>query len=140
LAIGNDPAQLVILDPADWPSKTFPLFGDIDNSAPLRHGHWIVILYHYDCESCQQAIPNYQRLAIENPTESHIAFIAMPPAAPPGQDPVADSPTYLHFALKPDHDWFATTPVVAAVADGQVIAAFDGEQAVHPPDISVWRQ
>jgi hypothetical protein len=103
----------------------------------------LVVLYHSDCDSCQQAIPQYQRVAAQASNDSNqprIAFVSMPPAAPPGQDPVADSPAYLHLALKPDHDWFATTPVVAALADGQVIAAFDGEQAVHPPDVSVWRK
>lgn len=138
LAIGNDQPQLIVLTPTDWLHKPFPLFDDIDNSAPMRHGRWLILLYHHDCDSCVQAIPNYQRLTTADPTQPRIAFIAMPPAASPAQDPVANSSRYLHLLLKPTHEWFASTPVVAALSDGQVIAALDGEPAVHPPDIAAW--
>jgi hypothetical protein len=48
---------------------------------------------------------------------------------------VAPSSSYLRLSLKPDHDWFATTPVVAALVDGNVLWANEGEDAVHPPEL-----
>jgi hypothetical protein len=130
-------ADLVILDPSAWVNKPFPLFDQIDGSAPLKSGRWLLLFYHYDCDDCRQAIPAYRALA---PGDAfRIAFIAMPPLAPAGQDPVADSTDHAHLSLRPDHDWFATTPVVAALQDGRVLAAADGEAAIHPPAIPQWR-
>jgi methylamine utilization protein MauE len=133
-----DYGNLVVLDPATWIGKPFPLLEDIDNASPLRSGRWIVLLYHYDCDDCLRAIPQYQALARSN-SRLHIAFAAIPPAAPAGRDPVADSADYLHLTLRADHDWFATTPIVAAIQNGQVLAAASGENAMQPPDVPQWR-
>lgn len=135
---------LVILEPADWLNKSFPLFDSIDGSDALRHGRWLVVIYHHDCHTCRQAIPNYQSLAMEanagtDRARPRVAFIAMPPLAAPGEDPVTPSSAYLHLSLRPDHEWFATTPVVAALEEGRVLRAVEGEQAVQPPDVPQWR-
>jgi thiol-disulfide isomerase/thioredoxin len=121
------PGGLVVLEPASWLNHPFPLLDEIDNSAPLRAGRWLVLFYHYDCSDCQTAIPAYEALA----NRVHIAFVAMPPL---GQSPVTDSPQYLNLRLRPDHDWFATTPLVVTLEDGQVAAFAEGENAIHPPD------
>jgi hypothetical protein len=117
--------------------QTFPLLDEIDGSLPLRNGRWLVVLYHYDCETCLRAIPNYRSLGA-NPLDSdvHIAFVQMPPDPPAGEDPVVPSSNYLHLKLRPDHEWFATTPVVVAIEDGRVMAANDGEKAVEPPPVA----
>jgi len=130
---------LVVLDPSDWLNKPFPLFDEIDGAEELRAGRWLVVFYHYDCDTCRQAIPKYRALATG--TENHadacrVAFIAMPPIAPPGEDPIPPSPDYLRLSLRPDHDWFATTPVVAAIDNGKVLSAADGEVALSPPSFS----
>jgi hypothetical protein len=121
---------LVVLDPDTWPNRPFPLLDEIDGSAPLRDGRWLVILYHFDCSDCRAAIPAYEALA----DRVHIAFVAMPPLGP---SPVADSPAYLSLTLRPDHEWFATTPLVAALQDGSVVSAEGGDNAVHPSDLQL---
>jgi hypothetical protein len=132
--------DLVVLEPELWVDKPFGLFDEIDGSAPLRHGRWLVVFYHYDCDSCLEAIPKYRSLVADATKESpHLAFVAMPPTAPAGQDPVTPSSASLRLNLRPDHDWFATTPVVVVLEDGRVLSAYDGEDAVDPPTISQWR-
>lgn len=133
---------LVVLEPASWVNTPFPFFNEIDCGNQLRRGRWLLVLYHYDCDSCRQAIPKYRSLALNSRNDSgqpYLAFIAVPPLAPGGQDPVPPSASYAHLSLRPDHDWFATTPVVVALQDGKVLVAADGENAVRPPDIPQWR-
>lgn len=135
--------DLVILDPQSWMDKPLEIIADVDSGEPLRHGRWIVVFYHYDCDSCRQAIPKYQALAADNqksPIRPRVAFVAMPPLAPSApEDPVQASPLYLELKLRPTHDWFATTPVVAALEDGQVLFAADGQRAIAPPKIPQWQ-
>jgi hypothetical protein len=137
----NPNGDLVILQPTNWIGKQFPLFDSIGRADELRSGRWLVVLYHHDCESCQQAIPEYRVVAekADGINQVRVAFIAMPPFAAPGEDPVPTSAAYLHLSLRPDHDWFATTPVVAALQDGQVIFAAEGERAIHPPVNAAWK-
>jgi hypothetical protein len=129
------PDELVVLEPEDWVGKSFPVLNEMENSTLLRSGRWLVVLYHSDCDRCLEAIPRYQALAVSDGAKNagiRLAFVAMPPVSI-GADPVACSPDYLHLALRPDHDWFATTPLVAAIEDGKVIWAGDGDSAVNPP-------
>jgi hypothetical protein len=130
--------DLVVLEPQSWVNLPFPLLNDIENGDQLRTGRWLLVLYHYDCDSCLQAIPNYRLWAMaagNDDTRPRLAFIAMPPVAPEGQEPVTPSATYQRLLLRPDHDWFATTPVVVALKDGRVFVAVDGDAAIHPPQV-----
>jgi len=135
--------DLVVLEPRSWLNKPFGLLGEIDRSDSLRHGRWLILFYHFDCDSCLEAIPRYMSIATSMTSTGvngpRVAFIAMPPVAPAGQDPVSPSSDYSRLVLRPDHDWFATTPVVAAIEDGSVLWADEGEIAVHPPTITQWR-
>jgi hypothetical protein len=133
---------LVVLEPENWVNKPFPLLDEIDGAKDLRSGRWLVVLYHYDCDSCLEAIPRYRAFAVSEVARNagiRVAFIAMPPT-PVGADPVGISPNYLHLALRPDHDWFATTPVAVALENARVIEARQGDHAVAPPDIPGWRR
>lgn len=124
--------ELRVLEPETWIGKLFPLFDEIDNSTPLKTGKWLVVLYHFDCDDCLKAIPEYQALATSQ-SPVRVAFVAMPPFAPAGREPVADSSDYLHLRLRPDYDWFATTPVALTLQDGLVRTATEGTDATHPP-------
>jgi len=128
---------LIVLDPPSWIGKPFPLLDEINGDADLRHGRWIVLLYHYDCEDCVRAIPIYESLAAIH-RGFRVAFLAMPPVAAAGADPLADSPQSVRLTLRQDHDWFATTPVSVALKDGRVLAAVSGSDAINPPDIPAW--
>jgi hypothetical protein len=133
LAAAND---LVILDSTSWLNKPFPLLSSIDGADELRSGRWYLLMYHYDCDSCLEAILNYRSFASAQDARSRyrVAFIAMPPLPPPGKDPVPPSDRYLHLILRPDHDWFATTPVIVELDNGLVTFAAEGDKAVHPPN------
>jgi hypothetical protein len=138
---GSRGGDLVIIEPQVWLNQSFPLFDSIENGSQLRNGRWLLVLYHYDCDSCLEAIPNYASLAStagSNSTGPRLAFIALPPTAPEGQEPVTPSSSYQRLILRPDHDWFATTPIVIALQDGRVLVAEEGEKAVHPPRIPEW--
>jgi hypothetical protein len=74
-----------------------------------------------------------------DPDEPRISFVAIPPYAAVGQDPVLPSLDYLHLNLRDDGSWFAATPVVVALEDGKVLAITDGENALMPPDVFAWR-
>jgi hypothetical protein len=142
LTANDTPGSLAVLEPGDWMNKPFPLLDEIDNSNQLRSGRWLLIFYHFDCDSCLKAIPQYQAFAVSEfagKAGIRVAFIAMPSASV-GGDPVSVSSNYQRLALRPYHDWFATTPVAVALENGRVIEAKEGEDAIAPPDISAWRR
>jgi hypothetical protein len=129
--------NLIILDPSSWLNQTFPLLDEIIDGGSLQKGRWLVVFYHFDCDTCRQAIPAYlSHLDELTVNGARMAFVQMPPDPPADQDLVAPSRDYLHLKLRPDRDWFATTPVVVAVEDGKVIWAKDGEDAAEPPHIA----
>jgi hypothetical protein len=135
----GDDRGSIVLYPESWLNKPFPLFNEIDGGGQIRNGRWLIVLYHYDCKSCLEAIPIYSfwaANAVSASGEMHLAFIAIPPYAPQGHDPVSASFAYLRLSLRPDNDWNATTPVVAAIEDGRVLAVRDGVNAIEPPDVS----
>jgi len=128
--------DLVILEPASWVGQQLALIDNIDGGEVLRHGRWLVVLYHSDCDTCRAAVPEYAALAgsdAANRDGERVAFVAMPPLADAADDLASPSERYLHLKLRPDHDWFATTPVVVAIEEGKVVWAAEGEKAAHPP-------
>jgi hypothetical protein len=135
----DDTTSLVVLEPKSWIHQPFPLLQDIDGASVLSSGRWLVVLYHYDCDACLQAIPNYSTWARTNAKDSFhakLALIAMPPLPSASQDPILPSSEFERFALRSDHDWFATTPVVVALENGRVLTALDGNDAIHPPNVA----
>jgi hypothetical protein len=94
-----------------------------------------VVLYHFDCDDCRKAIADYQALAVSQ-ANFRVAFVAMPPFAAAGSEPVVESGDYLRLRMREDHDWFAATPVVAALEEGRVVGAAEGEGAVSPAEIA----
>jgi hypothetical protein len=132
-AAGTVTGDLVILEPHAWVGKELTLLSDIKDGQKIAQGQWLVLFYHYDCDSCLKAIPNYAAWARNN-KKVNLALIAMPPFAPSPSDPVLITPDYiLRLRLKQTHEWFATTPVVAALNNGKVLFAIDGDDAITPP-------
>jgi hypothetical protein len=138
--IASSADDLVVLEPETWANKRFNLIDEIDGGSSLRSGRWLVVFYHYDCGDCRAAIPNYELLASATRAGSpRIAFVAMNSIAPSKDDPVLTSANCLRLNLRADHDWFATTPIVAAIEDGTVLWADEGEKAIRPPIIPQWK-
>ena len=131
----NSEKSFVDIDPAELVNRAFPFANEINGSERLELGRWLLVFYHYDCDECLEAIPAYRRLAIstcDNLNQPRVAFIAIPPFAPKGKDPVLSSPDFLHLRLRQDHEWIVTTPVVVALQDGRVLAAVAGNDAIIP--------
>ncbi|HMP05126.1 MAG TPA: hypothetical protein PJ982_02155, partial [Lacipirellulaceae bacterium] len=51
--------QLVILEPEKWPGQPFSLSEHVEPEIEFSKGDWIILMYHHDCPSCQEAVPRY---------------------------------------------------------------------------------
>jgi hypothetical protein len=72
-----DDESLVILEPSEWIGKPFPLVPHLDPKVDPSAGRWIVVLYHHDCPKCQEALPQYERLAREEHTSRADGILAV---------------------------------------------------------------
>jgi hypothetical protein len=147
---------LVILEPEKWVGREFPLMRYIEadrtarteprppeyrerektatQASPLQSGNWTVVLYHWDCPHCREALPQYEALAREDHGRVARAtvLIEMPPYAPAGEELVSASSACVLGKLSDEREWFATTPLVVAIQDGKVVSVQQGEAAAHP--------
>ncbi|HUT29914.1 MAG TPA: hypothetical protein VMX13_08990 [Sedimentisphaerales bacterium] len=57
----NKPAVVTsayeVLEPESWVGKQLPILEHIDIADTLKTGNWLILLYHYDCPDCAEAIP-----------------------------------------------------------------------------------
>jgi len=127
----NEPANTTsayeVLEPETWVGKELPILEYIDIADSLRTGNWLILLYHYDCPDCTEAIPKYEQMARDlagNEDFLRIALIEMPPHGPRLAAP--DSPCTLG-RLANTKEWFVTTPTVALLADGKVNQAWEAK-------------
>ena len=110
----------VILKPETWVGKRFPLLSYIDIGDRLRDGKWLIVLYHYRCPDCLDALPKYERLASDLVTRKdgrRIALIEVPPYSD------ESSVALTKCALGKLHDskeWFVRTPLEVEIDDGIV--------------------
>jgi hypothetical protein len=126
--------SLTILEADNLKGKPCPLLRYIDVGAQLSSGAWLVVLYHQDCHTCQQALPLYERYATSADAKSlRVALVEMPPY---GDMPeISGSSPCLSGRLSDQREWFAQTPLVLLLDDGKVIAAAEGEKAVDPDSV-----
>jgi len=105
---------LVVLEPNEWIGKPLPIakFIDLD----LSSGTWIVLFHRHDCPDCQEAVPRYEELAIEQ----QVALVEVPPY---GNSQSATSGAALCGRLTEDREWFVQTPVEIQLEDGVVTSA-----------------
>lgn len=71
-------------------AEMWPLLKYIDIAESLRKGLVVVLMYHYDCPDCRDAISRYDRACREmvgNDDAVTIAFIGVPPYGPAQEDP-----------------------------------------------------
>jgi thiol-disulfide isomerase/thioredoxin len=125
----NEPARVTaryeILEPGEWVGKELPILENIDIGERLRAGNWLVLLYHYDCPGCAEAMPMYERTARDlagNENFLQIALIAVPPY---GQAPISPGSACVLGKLNESKEWFVATPAVALLASGTVKSAWE---------------
>lgn len=81
-----DDGQFVVLEPAEWNGKRFPLLDYIDIGSQLAQGEWIVILYHFDCARRREAIPKYEEVARVLSVQDISRRLALTEAPPHGKN------------------------------------------------------
>jgi thiol-disulfide isomerase/thioredoxin len=125
----NEPARVTlryeVLEPGEWVGKELPILEHIDIGERLKAGNWLVLLYHYDCPGCAEAIPMYEQVArdlVGNGDFLQIALIAVPPH---GQAPINPASACTLGKLNESKEWFVTTPAVALLAEGTVKSAWE---------------
>jgi len=123
--------EIVVLEPETWIGKRFPLLKYIDIGDRLDEGRWVVVLYHHDCQSCQEALPTYRRLAAElarQPAVASFALIEIPPYGPmEGMGPLRH--VCQNGRVTDSHRWFVQTPTILALDDGIVLEGRDEVEA-----------
>jgi thiol-disulfide isomerase/thioredoxin len=109
------------------PAQEWPLLESIDIADSLRSGSVVVLLYHYDCPDCKEAIPLYEKMSRELGDAVLFAFIAVPPHGAGEQDPVPADTMCLKGSLDAKKKWFLMTPVVVLLQDGAVVKSWEGK-------------
>jgi thiol-disulfide isomerase/thioredoxin len=121
------PQQPTSQTPAPEP---WPMLQHIDIAPSLRSGIVVVLLYHYDCPDCRQAISSYDQLAREltgNEDAVRFAFIEVPPYGPPGENPLPPGTPCLTGKLSDSKKWYMTTPLVVTLANGSPVRSWQSE-------------
>ena len=107
----------------------WPMLEYIDIKQQLQTGLWVVLLYHYDCSDCAQAIPKYEEMHKSlkgNENAINFAFIEMPPYGNENQQLIKPDSEIIRGRLSDAKKWFLQTPVVVVLNDGTVLKAWEG--------------
>lgn len=112
----SDAGGLVILEPDAWIGKPFPLGPHLTPEVPIDEGRWTLLLFHHDCPRCQEAVPQYERLAAAEKGRG-VVLIETPPYA---SDSRPEGKT-MRARLTDAREWFVQTPVEIQLDEGIVI-------------------
>lgn len=127
----NQPEKVTVsyevLEPKEWVGKTLPIIDHIDIAQQLQQGMWVVMIYHYDCPHCAEAIPRYERMARDLAGNGNFLKIALIEVPPYGNSPVSQNSPCFRGRMDNSKAWFVTTPAVAFMIDGQVRATWEEE-------------
>ena len=125
-------SEFVVLEPEKWVGKPFPLLKYIDISDQLAEGEWIVVLYHHECPSCQDALPKYEQLRRGSAVaaeKASVALVEMPPYGSPEHGVVLHGSRCLQGRLSDAKEWFIKTPVTISVNRG-IVKKLAGREAL----------
>ena len=112
--------------PDKW--QQWPLLEHIDIADSLRSGIVVVLLYHYDCPGCKEAIPMYDRQSGELAGSGiRFAFIEIPPYGQPQDDPVPPATNCLTGKLDTSKEWYIMTPLVVLLQNGSVVKSWESQ-------------
>lgn len=126
VSLGVVSGNLIVLEPDGWVNQRFALAGKIHDGEQLMEGDWIVLLHQHGCSMCQAAIPTYlESLPRLRDAGVRLALIEVTPT---GENMHHESGVWTSH-LTTDHEWFASTPIVARVRDGEVLHVHTGQDA-----------
>jgi hypothetical protein len=119
-----------VIDTKQWVNQNpWSLLEYIDIKSQLQTGVWTVLLYHYDCPTCGEAVPKYEEINKSlkgNENAINFAFIEMPPYGNEKQQLVSPDSTVTRGRLSEAKTWYVQTPVVVVLRDGQALKAWQG--------------
>jgi hypothetical protein len=113
----------VIMQPSAWIGTRFPILEQIDIGQQIEHGRWIVVLYRYDCPTCQTLVAHYETSSLvwsSRETSARVALVEIPPYDAERSDVSRDTSRVLHGHVAADRDWVVTTPVEIELEDSIV--------------------
>jgi len=127
----NTPAAVTssyeVLEPETWVGRKLPILDHIDIGKQLEKGNWLILLYHYDCPDCAEAIPKYEQMARNLAGNEDFLRIALIEVPPYGQAPITQKTPCTVGRLAETKEWFITTPAVALLTDAKVAAAWEAK-------------
>ncbi len=109
--------------------RPWPMLEYIDIRQQLQTGLWVVLLYHYDCPDCAEAIPLYEKMYASlkgNESAMNFAFIETPPYGKENQQLVSPDSEVVRGRLSDEKKWFLQTPVVVVLHNGEALKAWEG--------------
>jgi thiol-disulfide isomerase/thioredoxin len=115
--------------------KEWPLLKSIDIADSLRSGIVVVLLYHYDCPNCREAIPKYDQMCHDlagNEDSIKFAFVEIPPYGTEKDNPIPPGTLCMTGKLDSHKKWIFQTPVVVIIRDGMVVNYWEATA----PDLS----
>jgi hypothetical protein len=124
----DDSNQIVLLEPAKWRNKSFPLFNFLDDPGPLKRGNWRILFVHDDCPVCLGRIPAFQAESVgsaENGAGQKAAVVVVPPVHTVDFPNAPYKKPYLILRLSDKKDWFMETPCEVWMVDGLVVNVND---------------
>ncbi|MEX2121711.1 MAG: MauE/DoxX family redox-associated membrane protein [Pirellulales bacterium] len=117
--------EVHVFQPERLIGKRLPLLADIDIGEDLSRGSWTVLFYHYDCQKCQEALADCEKLAAEvksGSTAWSIALIEIPPYRDFRVLSVS-APHFRHGRLDDGQKWFVSTPAIVTLRNGMVTSS-----------------
>ena len=87
----------------------------------------MVLLYHYDCPDCREAIVELERMGRDLEGNEDFLQIALVAMLPYGEAPISENTPCKLGRLPETKEWFGTTPIVVLLQKNRVKKAWEGE-------------
>lgn len=123
----EDPNQKTSVDNASQQSD-WEMYQFIDVAEALKQGIVVVVFYHNECDTCEEAIPYYDQKARDFGTGDDsikFAFIEIPPYAPKEKSIVPPDTPVITGQLTESKLWHFESPQVALLIESSVIQVWD---------------
>ncbi len=109
-------------------AEEWPMLKHIDIADSLKTGIAVVLLYHFDCPTCREAIPMYDQMCRDlsgGEDAIRFAFVEIPPYCQNEDSPIPPGTTCLTGKLDSSKEWYIATPLVVLIQDGSVIKSWE---------------
>ena len=92
-----------------------------------------MLLYHYDCPTCQEAIAEYTERGAGVPVERdgrRLALVEIPPYAPSSWRSTFLRGSWVVGRVSDSRQWFVQTPLTVRLREGRVVEVSSGGSGV----------